>query len=71
MQSIVKRIPTPEEVEDPREAYIARMWILFLCSPGRDTRDASGALDLGEVGPVNERKVSRMTPYSPAEVSSD
>lgn len=70
MLAVIKRIPTPDEIEDRlREAYILRQWILFLAAPGRDTRDASGVLDLGEVGPVNECKVSRMTPYSPAEVS--
>ena len=63
MLATIKR----EQPVDPREAYILRMWILYLAAPGHDTRDDSGAYSLGEVGQVNERKISRMTPYSVAE----
>ena len=52
---------------DPREAYIAAMWLMFLRAPGRET--APGELvDLGEIGEVREKNWARATPYSVVEV---
>jgi hypothetical protein len=48
------------------DEYINMMYWLFLRCPGVDTRDASGALELGEIGPVAEKSWTKDTPYSPA-----
>jgi hypothetical protein len=65
MQSITKF----EKTIDPLDAYVARMWILWCSVPGRETRDAAGALDLGEVGSVAEKNWYKASVYSPAEVT--
>jgi hypothetical protein len=46
--------------------YLLRMWLLWIMSPARDTRDATGAVHLGEIGPTPERNWRRTTPYSVA-----
>jgi hypothetical protein len=57
-----QRVKTAEE---NREEYIAAMWLLYLRVPGRETLDASGVLDLGEIGEERaSRGVVRDTPYS-------
>jgi hypothetical protein len=49
------------------DGYIARMWLLWLLTPSIDTRDATGAVHLGEIGPVKEKNWTKATPYSRAE----
>jgi len=53
---------------DPSEAYIQRMWILWLMAPHRETFDGK-SLDLGEIGSVAEKNWTKATPYSPAQES--
>jgi hypothetical protein len=48
------------------EDYINMMYWLFLRCPGVETIDATGALHLGEIGCVREKKWEKATPYSPA-----
>lgn len=68
MLAITKYEPR-KEPEDPQEAYIWRMWQIFIRCPKRDTRDESGVLDLGEIGPTkSDRGIDRATPYSPGRV---
>jgi hypothetical protein len=46
--------------------YINMMYWLFGRCPGVDTRDASGAVHLGEIGPVADKNWGKATAYSPA-----
>jgi hypothetical protein len=46
--------------------YINMMYRLFVRCPGVDTRDASGAVHLGEIGSIIEKNWEKATPYSPA-----
>jgi hypothetical protein len=50
---------------DPRELYIAAMYLIFLRAPGRKTAPGE-PVDLGEIGEVREKSFSRATPYSVA-----
>ena len=63
---LVKYQP-PKAADQQREDYIAAMYLLYLRCPGRDTRDASGVLDLGEIGETkSDRGIYRWCPYAPA-----
>jgi hypothetical protein len=47
---------------DPRELYIAAMFLMYMRAPGQ--RTAPGEIvDLGEIGEVREKNWSRLTPY--------
>jgi len=55
----------PRTYEEIREDYIRAMWLLYRQVPGRETRDESGALDLGEVGATkSDHDIKRWCPYS-------
>jgi hypothetical protein len=63
---IVKHQPD-QNPDDPREAYIRAMFALYVQCPGRDTRDATGAYSLGEIGETAPKNWSKATPYSLAQ----
>jgi hypothetical protein len=63
MKVIITRPPPPH---DPREIYIAYMFISYLRAPGRKTAPGE-PVDLGEIGECREKNWSRVTPYSPSE----
>jgi hypothetical protein len=50
---------------DPRDAYIAAMWLLYLRAPGHETAPGE-PVDLGEIGSVREKDWERLTTYSVA-----
>jgi hypothetical protein len=51
---------------DPRELYIAAMYLMFLRAPGCNT-GLGEPVDLGEIGACAEKNWIRRTPYSPAQ----
>jgi len=63
MNAIIKRPPSPY---DPREIYLAAMWLMFCRAPGRKTAPGE-PVDLGEIGSVPEQKTwERLNPYAVA-----
>jgi len=64
MLSIVKAQPTAKPDIDPRELYIAAMYLMFLRAPARKTAPGE-PVDLGEIGACAEKNWIRLTPYSP------
>jgi hypothetical protein len=60
-----QRRGTAQEIHDD---YVAAMWLLYLRCPGRDTRDETGAYQLGEIGSAAEKSWTRPTPYRPVRV---
>ena len=66
MLSIIKLPRTANPGVDPRELYIAAMYLMFLRAPARKTAPGE-PVDLGEIGACAEKNWIRMTPYSPTQ----
>jgi hypothetical protein len=66
MQSVVKRVPTAEELETLR---IYALWLLYGRAPGKCEPEDDGSYSLGEIGETrSDRGIDRPTPYSPGRV---
>jgi hypothetical protein len=66
MLSIIRLLQQEKPRVDPRELYIAAMYLMFLRAPGLKTAPGE-PVDLGEIGSTREPQFSRVTPYSPAQ----
>jgi len=52
------------------DQHVWAMWLMYCRAPGRKTAPGE-VVDLGEVGSVPEKKWTRLTPYSLAQVEPE
>ena len=65
VNAILKRL-APRDSSDPREIYIAAMFLLWASRPRNPEPDETGAFYIGDVGEAPEKNWERLNPYAVA-----
>ena len=65
VNAIIKR-PAPRDSSDPREIYIAAMFLLWASRPSKQSSEPDGSYWIGDVGEarLNDQRLQRDHPYA-------
>ena len=65
VKAIIKRL-APRDSSDPREIYIAAMFLLWASRPSKETSEPDGSYFIGDVGEAPKKNWERSNPYAVA-----
>ncbi len=65
VKAIIKRL-APRDSSDPREIYIAAMFLLWASRPSKETSEPDGSYFIGDVGEAPKKNWERLNPYAVA-----